>query len=62
MVNTNSLSIETRIENTRKLIAVLAQVAETYKNLDNREAMNRKLDEINLELGNFRALLKERNA
>jgi hypothetical protein len=61
MENTN-LATETRIANSRKVILVLAQVAETYKRLENYEAMNRKLDEINLELGNFRALLKERNA
>jgi hypothetical protein len=61
MENTN-LTTENRLENSRKVILVLAQVAETYKRLENYEAMNRKLDEINLELGNFRALLKERNA
>lgn len=57
-----ALTIETRLANSRKLVLVLAQVAETYKKLENYEAMNRKLDEINLELGNFRALLQERNA
>lgn len=61
MENTNFLSIETRIENSRKLIDVLAQVADTYKKLQNFEAMNRKLDEINLELGNLRSLIAERN-
>ncbi len=57
MENT-TLSIETRLANSRKLIAVLAQVAETYKQLENFEAMNRKLDEINLELVNFRSLVE----
>jgi hypothetical protein len=60
MENT-TLSIETRLANSRKLIAVLAQVAETYKQLENFEAMNRKLDEINLELVNFRSLVEARN-
>ncbi len=60
MENT-TLSIETRLANSRKLIAVLAQVAETYKRLENFEAMNRKLDEINLELINFRSLVEASN-
>jgi hypothetical protein len=61
-MESTSLTSENRLENSRKVILVLAQVAETYKRLENYEAMNRKLDEINLELGNFRALLKKRNA